>query len=84
MKAIILIGGPSPAENGDINTHMYVLCTCSYSATLTPNSYQTGKSKDTGLSFSEYFEGMEDLHDQWVNWLRSVYGTQRSLLGVPG
>ena len=26
MKAIILIGGPVPSADGDINTHMYVLC----------------------------------------------------------
>lgn len=50
MKAIILIGGPTPASAGNISTHLY----------------ETGKSRETDLSFSQSWQGYESLHNAFV------------------
>ena len=57
MKAIILIGGPAPATAGDITTHLY----------------ESGKSRETDLSFSRSWQGYKGFHEAFVHWLRSVY-----------
>jgi len=74
MKAIILIGGPTPVATGDMTTHMYVLhFLILIDQRSQPPSYESGRSRATGLRFSEGWEGFENFHDEFVNWLRSVY-----------
>lgn len=75
MKAMIFIGGPEPATRGKINTHLYVVRFFPTGvATTYITSYETGKSLDKKLSFSETFLGeYESFHDAFVTWLRSAY-----------
>ena len=74
MKAIILVGGPTPSATGNITTHLYVprfINRCKLY--LQPLSDETGRSQQTGLSFSQSWEGFEPLHAAFVQWLRSAY-----------
>jgi len=73
MKAVILIGGPTPVATGDMTTHVYAIHPLILINTHNHPSYETGRSRANGLRFSENWEGFEGFHDEFVNWLRSVY-----------
>ncbi|KAF9777600.1 hypothetical protein BJ322DRAFT_1114895 [Thelephora terrestris] len=60
MKAILLVGGPIPAHDGKIGTHLYV----------------TGRSRTANLPFSKAWEGYQTLHDNFVHWLRTTYSEE--------
>jgi hypothetical protein len=57
MKAVLLMAGPIPAQNGSIGTHLYV----------------TGRSRNTNLTFSKSWGGFETFTNAFVEWARTTY-----------
>ena len=76
-KGILLLGGLTPAENGDIDVHMYdylypflfKLLTCEHN-----RRYSTGSAITTGLSFNASWKGFGECHETFTEWLQLCYG----------
>jgi hypothetical protein len=74
FKAILLVGGLTPASNGTISTHLYVPFPFpSPHEDSRTNSYTSGQAAATGLSFAESWSGCSELRQTFGEWLQMVY-----------
>jgi hypothetical protein len=74
FKAFLLIGGLTPASDGDITTHVFVPPPFFlYYAHVPDYRYTTGTALRTGLTFVESWGGYQDIHGAFVKWLQMAY-----------
>ena len=73
FKAILLVGGLTPANNGAISTHMYVFSHFLSTHNSRCCSHTSGQAIMTGLTFAEAWGGCSDLRTAFGEWLQIAF-----------
>ena len=73
FKSVLLVGGLTPADNGDVSTHVYDSSSHFPPAYSRDCRYTSGATATTRLSFTESWKGFAECHDAFIEWVQICY-----------